>query len=423
MGACESAPDERMDSWNADEMFDEHVEEEIKRKIHKLLLLGAGQSGKSTLTKQMLRIYNGDMLPRDRREYIGVISTNIVVSMARLLRQSHKWAGRGASLESQAKREDAGGGDASSGGAGSGGASTTGDSKVERKGGESKADSKATDSKRASQNGSDPKYAYASELKWAAAAVLEAESQGAMEGRIEEKLGDALKALWADAGIQCCYARRSEIQLYDSARYYFERIPEIAAPQYCPTMEHVLRARAQTTGVVSERLSIGSDEYELIDVGGQRSERRKWMRCFMGSGSITAVLFIVGVSSFNTVLVEDGETNRLVESHSLFREYTSKLKKTQFILFLNKYDLFLERIRTTDITDCPLLADFKGDCRSAKETLHFIESKFRAVMADDGRPWYCHYSNATDKNVVETISLCIADNVLQTALAETGIVY
>lgn len=39
----------------------------------------------------------------------------------------------------------------------------------------------------------------------------------------------------------------------------------------------------------------------LYDVGGQRSERRKWLTCFDG---IQAVLFVVALSSYDMTLME-----------------------------------------------------------------------------------------------------------------------
>ena len=46
----------------------------------------------------------------------------------------------------------------------------------------------------------------------------------------------------------------------------------------------------------------------MVDVGGQRSERRKWIQCF---DNVTSVLFIISLSEFNQVLIEDNLTNRL----------------------------------------------------------------------------------------------------------------
>ena len=41
-----------------------------------------------------------------------------------------------------------------------------------------------------------------------------------------------------------------------------------------------------------------------MDVGGQRSERKKWIHCFEG---VTAIVFCVALSAYDLVLAEDEE--------------------------------------------------------------------------------------------------------------------
>lgn len=65
----------------------------------------------------------------------------------------------------------------------------------------------------------------------------------------------------------------------------------------------------------------------LFDVGGQRSERKKWIHCFE---AVTSIIFCVAISEYDQVLLEDGTQNRLEESIVLFdsivnsRKYFSK---------------------------------------------------------------------------------------------------
>ena len=47
--------------------------------------------------------------------------------------------------------------------------------------------------------------------------------------------------------------------------------------------------------------------YRMFDVGGQRSERKKWIHCFEG---VTAIIFCVALSGYDLVLAEDEEMNR-----------------------------------------------------------------------------------------------------------------
>ena len=45
----------------------------------------------------------------------------------------------------------------------------------------------------------------------------------------------------------------------------------------------------------------------MFDVGGQRSERKKWIHCFEG---VTAIIFCVALSDYDLVLAEDEEMVR-----------------------------------------------------------------------------------------------------------------
>ena len=45
----------------------------------------------------------------------------------------------------------------------------------------------------------------------------------------------------------------------------------------------------------------------MFDVGGQRSERKKWIHCFEG---VTAIIFIVAMSEYDLILAEDDEVVR-----------------------------------------------------------------------------------------------------------------
>jgi len=95
----------------------------------------------------------------------------------------------------------------------------------------------------------------------------------------------------------------------------------------------------------------------MVDVGGQRSERKKWMHCF---SDVTAVLFCVALSEYDLKLYEDNATNRMHESLKLFKEICNSkwFVETNMILFLNKSDLFREKIAKVPLGVC--FSGYKG---------------------------------------------------------------
>ena len=71
--------------------------------------------------------------------------------------------------------------------------------------------------------------------------------------------------------------------------------------------------------------------YRMFDVGGQRSERKKWIHCFEG---VTAIIFIVAMSEYDLTLVEDQEMVRWQEGKK--KKFNSK-KKPQKTITCQQY--------------------------------------------------------------------------------------
>lgn len=83
---------------------------------------------------------------------------------------------------------------------------------------------------------------------------------------------------------------------------YFDSVERMAQPDYLPTDQDVLRSRVKTTGITETHFQIGELHYKLFDVGGQRSERKKWIHCFE---NVTAIIFLVAISEYDQLLYED----------------------------------------------------------------------------------------------------------------------
>lgn len=111
-----------------------------------------------------------------------------------------------------------------------------------------------------------------------------------------------MRNLWRDPGVKEAVRRSREFQLNDSAVYYFNAIDRMAQPGYLPTDQDILRSRVKTTGITETTFKVGELTYKLFDVGGQRSERKKWIHCFE---NVTALVFLVSLSEYDQMLYED----------------------------------------------------------------------------------------------------------------------
>jgi guanine nucleotide-binding protein G(i) subunit alpha len=110
----------------------------------------------------------------------------------------------------------------------------------------------------------------------------------------------------------------------------------------------VLRTRVKTTGIIETKFLVGDLAYRMVDVGGQRSERKKWIHCF---ADVTAVIFMVAISEYDQVLFEDKTVNRISESLMLFKSVCEMewFQKTSIILFMNKTDLFKKKLKKSPL--------------------------------------------------------------------------
>ena len=104
--------------------------------------------------------------------------------------------------------------------------------------------------------------------------------------------GAVIKALWEDPGIQATWDRRSEFQVVESIKGFFNEVDRICADNYIPTEQDLLQSRVRTTGIITEAYDIDGNTFEMYDVGGQRNERKKWIHCFE---SVTAVIFVAAL--------------------------------------------------------------------------------------------------------------------------------
>jgi guanine nucleotide-binding protein G(i) subunit alpha len=138
---------------------------------------------------------------------------------------------------------------------------------------------------------------------------------------------------------------------------YFDSIDRISQQNYLPSDQDVLRTRVKTTGITETTFHIQDLTYRMFDVGGQRSERKKWIHCFE---NVTVILFLVAISEYDQHLMEDETVNRMQEALTLFDSICNSrwFVKTSIILFLNKIDRFREKLPYSPMAE--FFHDYEG---------------------------------------------------------------
>ncbi|NP_001280021.1 guanine nucleotide-binding protein subunit alpha-12 isoform 4 [Homo sapiens] len=208
----------------------------------------------------------------------------------------------------------------------------------------------------------------------------------------------ALSALWRDSGIREAFSRRSEFQL-----------------NYFPSKQDILLARKATKGIVEHDFVIKKIPFKMVDVGGQRSQRQKWFQCFDG---ITSILFMVSSSEYDQVLMEDRRTNRLVESMNIFETIVNNklFFNVSIILFLNKMDLLVEKVKTVSIKKH--FPDFRGDPHRLEDVQRYLVQCFDRKRRNRSKPLFHHFTTAIDTENVRFVFHAVKDTILQENLKD-----
>uniref|UniRef100_A0A673ZW33 Guanine nucleotide-binding protein G(olf) subunit alpha-like n=1 Tax=Salmo trutta TaxID=8032 RepID=A0A673ZW33_SALTR len=180
---------------------------------------------------------------------------------------------------------------------------------------------------------------------------------------------DHAKKLWDDEGVKACFERSNEYQLIDCAQY---------------------------------------DCYHLIS---------PLVLCVV---DVTAIIFVVASSSYNMVIREDNNTNRLREALDLFRSIWNNrwLRTISVILFLNKQDMLAEKVLAgkSKIEDYfPEYARYTipheatpepGEDPKVTRAKFFIRDEFLRIStaSGDGRHYcYPHFTCAVDTENIRRV--------------------
>ncbi|XP_042273160.1 guanine nucleotide-binding protein subunit alpha-11-like [Thunnus albacares] len=242
--------------------------------------------------------------------------------------------------------------------------------------------------------------------------------------QLERGYVDAIRRLWADSGIRVCYSRRCEYQLLDSTEYYMSNLDRISAPDYIPTEQDVLRVRFPTTGIHDYAFNIKTITLRIVDVGGQKSERRKWIHCFE---NVTSLIFLASLSEYDQVLEERETINRMEESLALFYTtiHSPWFLNTSIILFLNKTDILADKVKTSDLQK--YFPSFTGKRQDPEDAKNYICKLYeqQAINHDkreERKTLYPHFTCATDTNNIRRVFSDVKDTVLLKSLRDYGVI-
>lgn len=360
MGSCASNPAKAEAKKRAQEI-DKFLKEDFKKtkKDLKILLLGTAESGKSTVLKQFRIIFSTRFTDVEREAMRPTIQRNLFSSILSILTAHEVWE-----LDFALPESDE------------------------------------------------------------AARVVRSTTSTIRLGvdRPSEEEVAAIAVLWNDPSIKECAAKGSEYNLLDSAPYFLDNISRISSEGYMPNDQDILRSRVITTVVSEFKFTDNGVTYRLYDVGGHRSARKTWVPFF---DDCNAILFVVAVSSYNQQLAEDKDVNRIQEALVLFEAIVNHplFNSTSIILFMNKTDLFAEKVKRFPIK--PHFLDYEppgpDGPSEVKHGLKFFEKKFSSVNRNPKRELFIHETCSTDTKQIKAVLFAVNAIIVNNNLRSTGL--
>ena len=184
-------------------------------KNYKLLLLGAGGGGKSTILKQMRIIHGTGYSPAERMAYRNVIHLNAIEGLNAILKSMKNL-----------------------------------------------------------------KLSFGEGIRSTYVERFSELTKNVSNVKITPELRQLMMTLWEDEGLKARLYQITEYELSDSTSYFLDNLHRLGHPDYLPTEKDILKARVRTTGIVDYPFMCRGAQFRMVDVGGQKSQRKKWLHCF-----------------------------------------------------------------------------------------------------------------------------------------------
>eukprot|EP00455_Lapot_gusevi_P017323 TRINITY_DN1920_c0_g1_i7.p1 TRINITY_DN1920_c0_g1~~TRINITY_DN1920_c0_g1_i7.p1 ORF type:complete len:274 (+),score=29.74 TRINITY_DN1920_c0_g1_i7:37-858(+) len=210
----------------------------------------------------------------------------------------------------------------------------------------------------------------------------------------------------------------NEFRFPESASYFLRAVDRTFKEDYVPCDQDILRSRSATTGLIQMSFLVEGQQFRIMDVGGQRSERNKWIHCF---DNVTAVLFLSSLSEYDQTLFETGLRNRLMESLDLFDFIVNlpAFRHIPVVLFLTKRDVFERKIKLVELSR--FFPFYTGPLHEPIEAIEFIQQNFLERCRNPAKQIFVHVTDATDTDQFPFLWRSVRLTILQQNLNRIGI--
>ncbi|CCM00842.1 uncharacterized protein FIBRA_02884 [Fibroporia radiculosa] len=256
----------------------------------------------------------------------------------------------------------------------------------------------------------------------------EGEPQAQSAAEVIASCAEDIAALWADADVQAILAHRnSKTRLEEGPGFFLNDVARVAARDYEPSDQDVVRARLRTMGVQEyrfrfERGSEAGREWIIYDVGGARSSRHAWFPYF---DDMNALIFLAPISCFDERLAEDRRVNRLQDSFLIWKAICGSklLQHVHFILFLNKCDLLQKKV-SRGVQVVKYIPSYGTRPNESASVARYFSSQFKDIFvkqSPQSKPFYSYMTSVVDTKATAITVAAVRDGIQRNNMKEAEI--
>jgi len=261
---------------------------------------------------------------------------------------------------------------------------------------------------------------------------------------IQSNVINKVKCLWEDPTITEAWeaCRNYQIQV-SQMDFFMANLDRITGAEYIPTDDDIVRARQRTAGAYITRFNAFKSVWEIIDVGGQAPERKKWMAIIDQQLDLTSIIYFAALDEYNMESSEEPGKTKMEVSMRVFAEIMKDVENFNkcSILFMNKIDLFRDKITSEKGFNeykekFPDFEDFLNDEYVRPENLEededecfdaaltYIEMKFKELALPPNNTNLVVFKTcAIHTNEVESVFNAMKDHIFLQRMSKSGIVF
>lgn len=183
-------------------------------------------------------------------------------------------------------------------------------------------------------------------------------------GELQTTVARVIENVWNDPAIQHTYEVCSKVASLESAPYLLSR----ASNDLMPNQTDYLRTYNPTYNTKSEELQISNQLFRVFDTNGRSSLTQTCPT------SLHAILYVISLSEYDQHICHSTQPNRLARAIQGFED-VCKQQPAPVFLFLNKLDVFREKIEDRRIPLSIPFPEYQGPRGDWRDALEFVTNK------------------------------------------------